>query len=221
MINHTWTFLFFVFKDFEQIGWHSLGRLVTRLTYHRARQLIGSNFISWFRAWIIFFWNPKLSVEASSLCFPFSLIIFPIFLWQFFLSQRGSPPPLPCREMPQFFSKVCVLLTWVWLACLALPAAAITPMDLGTCWNYLQQPCNCGVCSWFYQLNPPCSSQNLTMCVRCASFPFSLQSSPWSCSLGYYTGGPRQDQCCSPNVAKMVIVAVVVVSIVACWCVQT
>jgi len=106
------------------------------------------------------------------------------------------------REMPQFFSKACVLLTWVWLACLALPAAAITPMDLGTCWNYLQQPCNCGVCSWFYQLNPPCSSQNLTMCVR----------------LGYYTGGPRQDQCCSPNVAKMVIVAVVVVSIVACWC---
>lgn len=53
------------------------------------------------------------------------------------------------------------------------PTIILTYRGLETCMvafsvvNYLKQPCNCGICSWFYQLEDVCSAKNLSVCVRC------------------------------------------------------
>lgn len=35
---------------------------------------------------------------------------------------------------------------------------------------------------------------------------------------GYYKGGSNQDKCCKANIMKMIIITIIVVAIVACWC---
>eukprot|EP00667_Euglena_gracilis_P018199 EG_transcript_19288 len=95
-----------------------------------------------------------------------------------------------------------IFVFWLWTVSLPFVEASADPQDLGTCWNYLKQPCNCGICSWFYQLEDVCSAKNLSVCVR----------------GGYYKGGSNQDKCCKANIMKMIIITIIVVAIVACWC---
>lgn len=105
--------------------------------------------------------------------------------------------------IPNHMAHLPLLLLLVFITVYPLvDGAEPTPDDLGTCWNYLKQPCNCGICSWFYMLEDVCKGKNLSHCVR----------------GGYFDGGDHENDCCKADVGKMVIITVVVTAIVACWC---